>query len=75
MWYPGRPGEVLMTGTRPFTLVAAIIFLCMALIHLYRIAVGLEVTVGMALVPMMASWAGLVIAAFLSVMLFRESRS
>ena len=63
-----------MSQTRPFTFVAAIIFLVMALGHLYRLAVGFEVTIGATALPMMASWVALVVTALLSVMLFRESR-
>lgn len=63
-----------MTQSRPFTLIAAIIFLLMAGVHFYRLAVGLDITVGATAVPMIVSWIGLVIAALLSVMLFKESR-
>jgi len=63
-----------MTRTRPFTLVAAVIFLCMALLHLYRLAIGFNVTIGETALPMSVSWIGLAIGALLSAMLFRESR-
>ncbi len=35
-----------MSRNKPFTTIAAIVFLLMALAHLYRIAVGFDVTVG-----------------------------
>lgn len=64
-----------MTRTRPFTLVAAIIFLVMAGGHLYRLAVGFDVTVGGTALPLFVSWVGLAVTALLAVMLFREARS
>ncbi|HJS40267.1 MAG TPA: hypothetical protein VJ763_02585 [Sphingomicrobium sp.] len=64
-----------MTRTRPFTLVAAIIFLLMAIGHLYRLAVGFDITVGGTAVPQSVSWVALVVTALLGVMLLRESRS
>jgi hypothetical protein len=63
-----------MTQSRPFTFVAAIIFLLMACVHLYRLAVGFDITIGATAVPMTVSWVALVITALLSVMLFKESR-
>ena len=64
-----------MTRIRPFTLVAAIIFLLMAIGHLYRLAVGFDITVGGTAVPQSVSWVALVVTALLGVMLLRESRS
>ena len=64
-----------MTRTRPFTLVAAIIFLLMALGHLYRLAVGFDITIGGTAVPQTVSLVALVVTALLGVMLFKESRS
>lgn len=63
-----------MARTRPFTLAAAIIFLFMALVHLYRLAVGFDITVAGTAVSPLLSWLALVITALLSVMLFKESR-
>ena len=62
-----------MARNRPFTFVAAIIFLCMALVHLYRLAVGFDVTIGGTPVSMAVSWVALLVTALLSVMLFREA--
>lgn len=63
-----------MARTRPFTLAAAIIFLIMALVHLYRLTVGFDITVAGTAVSPLLSWLALVITALLSVMLFKESR-
>jgi len=60
--------------TRPFTLVAVLIFAVVALVHLLRLVYGWEVTINGAAVPMWASVLGIVIAAGLAVMLWRESR-
>jgi hypothetical protein len=58
---------------KPFSLVAAVIFLLIALAHLYRVAVGFPVTVGGADIGQAVSWAGLVVASVLSIGLFREA--
>ena len=63
-----------MARTRPFTFVAAIIFLLMAGGHLYRLAVGFDVTVGGTALPLTISWVALAVTALLAVMLFKESR-
>ena len=64
-----------MTARRPFTMLAAIIFLLMALAHLYRIAVGFDVTVGATQIPQWVSWIALIVTGLLATMLFRERRS
>jgi len=63
-----------MARTRPFTLVAAIIFGLMALLHAYRLITHFQVVVGTHNIAQEVSWAGLVVTGLLSVMLFRESR-
>ena len=63
-----------MAKSRPFTTVAAIIFALMAAGHLYRLAVGFDVTVGGSTVPQWVSWIALVITSGLAAMLFKESR-
>ena len=55
-----------MAGRKPFTVIAAIIFLLMALLHAYRIA---SHTIAQGL-----SWIALLVAAALSFGLFREER-
>jgi len=63
-----------MTRSRPFTMIAALIFLLIALVHAYRLAVGIPITIGHAVIGQSISWAGLVIAGGLSLGLFREGR-
>ena len=64
-----------MSRNKPFTTIAAIVFLLMALAHLYRIAVGFDVTVGAVQIPQWVSWIALIVTGLLATMLFRESRS
>ena len=58
---------------RPFTLIAAIIFGLMALIHVYRIMTHFQVSVGSHEIAQSVSWLAVVVAAVLSVGLFREA--
>ena len=63
-----------MTTSRPFTLLAAAIFLVMALVHIYRIVTHFQIVAGSHVMPMAVSWIGIVIAGLLAVMLYRESQ-
>ncbi len=58
---------------KPFTTVAVGIFTLVACLHLLRILLGWEVIIGGAVIPMWASYLGLVVAGGLAVMLWRES--
>jgi hypothetical protein len=60
--------------TKPFTLVAAAIFLLMALAHLYRLIAGFPVTVAGHELGQGISIFALVLTAVLSVGLLREAR-
>jgi len=59
--------------SRPFTLIAAIIFGLMALAHVYRIMTHFQVTVGTHEIAQGVSWVALVVTGALSVGLFREA--
>lgn len=61
-------------GKKPFTVVAAILLLAVAVAHVFRLVDGWQVTVGDSHIPLWASWVGLVVAGGLSLMLFREAR-
>ena len=63
-----------MTGYRPFTLLAAVIFGLMTLLHIYRIITHFQVIVGSHTIPQSVSWIALFITGALSFMLFREAR-
>ena len=59
---------------KPFTSLAAAIFALIALAHLYRVVRRLAVTVAGTDIPMWVSVVGMVVAAGLAVMLWREAR-
>ena len=59
---------------RPFTRVASVIFGLVAVAHVLRVVLHVEVVVGAWRVPMGISWAGTLVAAALAVALWRESR-
>ena len=65
-----------MNTRKPFTLLAAVIFLLMALIHVYRVLFAhFQVVLGSHAIPELISLVAIVVAGLLSLMLFRESRS
>lgn len=59
---------------KPFTTLAIIVFALIALLHLYRLIRPFEVLVAGHGIPQSASIAGLILAAGLAAMLWRESR-
>jgi hypothetical protein len=59
---------------KPFTTIAAIIFRLMALLHAYRLATHFQVIVGSHIIAQETSWIGGIVAAVLSVGLFREAK-
>jgi len=60
-------------GTKPFTLIAIIVFTLLAFAHLLRLLLGWEVILAGLAVPMWISMLGLVIAGGLAAMLWRET--
>ncbi len=64
-----------MNTRKPFTLIAAVIFGLMTLVHVYRIATHFQIIVGSHSLPMSVSYFALVITAILTVMLYRESQT
>ena len=63
-----------MTARRPFTMLAAVIFLLMALVHVLRLVTDFQVIVGSHVLPQWASIVGIAVTGLLSLMLFREGR-
>jgi hypothetical protein len=63
-----------MTRSRPFTAVAAVVLLVVALAHLIRVVEGWQVTIADSEIPQWVSIVAFVVAGGLSLMLFRESR-
>ena len=59
---------------KPFTSLAIAIFTIVAIAHLLRILLGWEVIIQGTVVPMWASYLGLIIAGGLAFLLWRESR-
>jgi len=59
---------------RPSTIVAAIVLLAVAAVHVFRIAAGVAVMVGSHDIPMVASWVAAAIAAFIGMMTIIELR-
>jgi hypothetical protein len=62
-------------GRKPFTLIASILFGLAALLHLYRLFTHFQIVGGSHEIPQWASYVAIVVAAVLSVGLYRESRS
>jgi hypothetical protein len=60
--------------SRPFTLIAALIFALMALLHVYRLFTHFQVILGSHTIPMWVSYLGVVVPGVLAIMLYRESR-
>lgn len=60
--------------TRPFTLIAALIFALMALAHAYRVLTHFQVVIGRHHIPESASIGAIVLCGALAIGLFRESR-
>ncbi len=59
---------------KPFTTIAVVVFTIVAVLHLLRIFMGWEVVVGGTVIPMWASYLGLIIAGGLAFLLWRECR-
>jgi uncharacterized protein YacL len=63
-----------MGARKPFTTIAAVLFLIIAGVHVYRLATGFEVTIAGSPVSMVVSWIGVVVGLLLGVMLLSEAR-
>ena len=63
-----------MRQSRPFTMIAAIIFALMALAHLYRLVTHFQIVLGSHVIPESVSIAAIVITSALAIGLFREAR-
>ena len=59
---------------KPFTTIAVIVFLLIALLQLFRFLLGWEVTLNGAIVPVWLSGIAFVVAGGLGVMVWRENR-
>ena len=68
------PGDAMSRPRKPFTLIAIGLFSLIALLHVFRLFLGWQVTVDGAVIPVWASVVGAIVAVGLAVMLGRESR-
>jgi hypothetical protein len=58
---------------KPFTTIAVVVFSLVALLQLFRVILGWEVTVNGIAIPIWASVIAFVVAAALATMLWREA--
>jgi uncharacterized protein (DUF486 family) len=63
-----------MTRAKPFTTIAALLFLLAAVVHAFRLYAGFNVVLGSHVIPVAASWGFALGALLLGVMLLREAR-
>jgi hypothetical protein len=78
--YGVAPGVAATAGNqrmsrKSYYLVTAIVFSVVGLIHLLRIILGWEVTIGGWTVPMWLSWLGLIVSAVFAYFGFTHARS
>jgi hypothetical protein len=64
-----------MSRSRPFTLIAVLIFAIIALLHIYRLFTHFQVVLGRHEIPMTLSYVAIVVAAVLAWGLYKESKS
>ena len=62
-------------GSRPFTMIAALIFFGVALVHVYRLFTQFQLVIGSHTIPLWWSYFGVVIPALLAILLMRENRA
>ena len=62
-------------GSRPFTMIAALVFFCIALAHVYRIFTHFQIIIGSHTIPLWFSYFGVVIPALIAILLLRENRA
>ena len=61
--------------SKPFTMIAAIIFFAVAILHAYRLYTHFQVVFGSHTIPMWLSYFGIVIPGLVGIMLLRESKT
>ena len=61
--------------SRPATMIAALIFFAMALIHVYRLFTGFQIVIGSHAIPMWVSYLGVLVPGLLGYLLLRENRA
>ena len=61
--------------SKPFTLIAVVVFSLVSLLQLLRLLLGWEITINGIAIPLWASGVAFVVAAALAAMVWREQRS
>ncbi len=61
-------------GNRPITMLAALIFTLMALVHVYRLVTHFQIIIGSHTLPESASYLAILVTGLLAFGLFREAR-
>ena len=61
--------------SKPFTLIAVVVFSLVSLLQLLRLLLGWAITIGGIAIPLWASGVAFVVAAALAAMVWREQRS
>ncbi|MGN6514396.1 MAG: hypothetical protein ACTHLR_00985 [Rhizomicrobium sp.] len=59
---------------KPFTVIAALLFLVVAAAHAYRLYMGWPITIHGQAFPVWGSYIGIALPALLAIMLFSEAR-
>ena len=63
-----------MTTNRPFTMLAALIFLVMAVAHAYRVVTHVPIVLGSQTIALAVSWVAIVVTMVMAWGLYREAR-
>ena len=63
-----------MSNGKPFTMLAAIIFLVMALGHAYRIVTHFQIILGSHTIALAISWVAILVTLVMAWGLYREAR-
>jgi hypothetical protein len=63
-----------MTTNKPFTMLAALIFLVMAVAHAYRIVTHFQIILGSHTIALAISWVAILVTLVMAWGLYREAR-
>jgi hypothetical protein len=73
--FRGGRATSLQNIMKPFTMLAALVFLVVAAVHAYRVYAGWAVVIGPYSIPAWVSYGGVVVPLLLAILLLREARS
>jgi hypothetical protein len=63
-----------MTTSKPFTMLAALIFLVMAVAHAYRLVTHFQIVLGSHTIALAISWVAILVTLVMAWGLYREAR-